>query len=431
MQTEFRWSGRFLAVAFLLAAVALPAAAVDPDADVILVRKDCTGIANCFTTLQGALGWTWNTRVPDADSRLLIDLGPGKWYDQFYCEGGVLTAPPGAGYVTLRGAGRDASLILGHGGNPSGGEGGLLSAAEIHNCTDLEFIDVGFESLDFTVYWSGPGTSTWTDVDIVNPGTGGIGSVGWYEDLCNASGQKGLHYFFGSRIKVSGRKRAFGLVPATAYWSKCSESWFYGGEIHWEMNETSANEGAAVFLNANSDFRAFGTAIRVTVPDGVIAVGPLTGVSVSDKGGFGGAPDGLPAIFHMHGGIISVNSNSGSYADAYGIRVDGANALAHTPATAYAVNSSYSVTRAETTNGGKFDAPFVWTTGSTPPKATGETGGLASVNGQDMFVETDCGADGNCAGGGSETHLMIYNASCSPTPWFDTATGACRSLTSP
>jgi len=71
----------------------------------------------------------------------------------------------------------------------------------------------------------------------------------------------------------------------------------------------------------------------------------------------------------------------------------------------------------------------VWPTGSLPPNATGETGGAQSETGQDMFVETDCGSGGDCSGGGSETHLMIYNSSCSTAgPWFDVVTGACRSV---
>lgn len=50
---------------------------------------------------------------------------------------------------------------------------------------------------------------------------------------------------------------------------------------------------------------------------------------------------------------------------------------------------------------------------------------MTSLHGADLFVETDCNTAGNCNGAGSETHLMVYNISCSP-PWFDTTRVACR-----
>ncbi len=66
-----------------------------------------------------------------------------------------------------------------------------------------------------------------------------------------------------------------------------------------------------------------------------------------------------------------------------------------------------------------------------PPASTTETNVLFTEDGQDTFVETDCNADGDCSGG-SESHLMVYNASlCTDpaNPWLDTITGRCRNDT--
>ena len=51
---------------------------------------------------------------------------------------------------------------------------------------------------------------------------------------------------------------------------------------------------------------------------------------------------------------------------------------------------------------------------------------MSSEDGSDLFVERDCEAAGNCNGGGTETHLMVYDAECGASPWFDTTTGQCR-----
>ena len=46
-----------------------------------------------------------------------------------------------------------------------------------------------------------------------------------------------------------------------------------------------------------------------------------------------------------------------------------------------------------------------------------------------MYVEIDCDADGDCDGGGTQAHIMVYNAVECPTErWFDTTTGRCRNV---
>ncbi|HIG00925.1 MAG TPA: hypothetical protein EYQ66_06415 [Myxococcales bacterium] len=61
---------------------------------------------------------------------------------------------------------------------------------------------------------------------------------------------------------------------------------------------------------------------------------------------------------------------------------------------------------------------------------------LQSEHGQDLFVETDCDANGTCAGAGNEPHQMIYAGEVCATggsddPWFDSVEGECRALTQP
>ena len=59
----------------LAPSLAQPAA----DADVVLVRKDCLGRTDCFTTITAALQWTWGTRDPGPNDPLLMDIGAGIW----------------------------------------------------------------------------------------------------------------------------------------------------------------------------------------------------------------------------------------------------------------------------------------------------------------------------------------------------------------
>ena len=124
--------------------------------------------------------------------------------------------------------------------------------------------------------------------------------------------------------------------------------------------------------------------------------------------------------FHMHGGAISVNSSNLPGVNAIGIRMTNnggaGTARAHTLDTAFAVKGGSTSTRLSGT--GDFESPQLWEARTDPPAAGG------AKDGQDIYVETDCDASG-CSGA-SDPHLMIYKASCTPTPWFDSARNACR-----
>lgn len=96
-------------------------------------------------------------------------------------------------------------------------------------------------------------------------------------------------------------------------------------------------------------------------------------------------------------------------------------AHAHTPGTAFALTPGSGGTRTRL-DGPHIHSPFQWPAGTTPPA-------LASQAGQDLFVETDCEADGDCDGTGDQSHLMVYDTSCGSDPWRNVNTNACRNVT--
>jgi hypothetical protein len=191
--------------------------------------------------------------------------------------------------------------------------------------------------------------------------------------------------------------------------------------------EASLESGAAVDVRNGSDFRAFGTTIRVDLTDQTSSTPThvLTGKTSFPAVHVNGSSK--TSLFHLHGGIVSMSGSSdsgGSYTvNLTGIDVSG-NAMAHAPGSAWVVKAlGGTATRVATSGGAVAQVPFQWPSGTDEPEA-----GLVSETGQDMFVETDCNAStGVCDGSGtSRPHLMIHDATCSPSPWFDVSTNACR-----
>lgn len=393
-------------VSFTLLAAFAPAQA-DAQA-VVLLRKDCTGLGDCFETMTELsdpdTGWIWNTRVPDASSPLLVDIGPGE-FERFDC-------PDGNGHVTLRGAGREQTILKD------------TIGAQIVNCTRLAFIDLGIHGSRYAVFWQEQGDATWTNVDLFSLPPHTLFNIGWAEactPVIPPAAPKSLQYLFGSRVWAIGRGQALNA----AWFGDCSEAWFFGGELLVDVNEATPSIAThGVHLINRADFRAFGTVIRTLVSE--YAPSEVVGVSLQ-------SPD---AIFHIHGGIIntSVTADIGTNPpiDATGLQSQG---FAHTPGTAFVVKASAggTPTRLKTLSGGTIQSPFLWQPGTQPPAAASETNELVSLPGQDVFVETDCASDGDCDAGGSQTHMMVYNdVECAPAdPWFDLVTGRCRGDTGP
>ena len=394
-----------------------------------------------------------------------------------------------AGHVTLRGAGRGVTVLtnmdLAHSnktpfgalGESEGGGGGTAFRGQ--GCVDVSASQMTFRGSIYGVVWNGGGDSIWSDVDqeaFFNPILGapfGVGraiSTAW-AGVCTTStnvegwlpipGRPGdrripfvggttedgrpVHFYHGVRFKAFGTPSSTAGFPDTAFYDSCGENWLYGGEVTLHITRpelaVNTNGSVAVYLpdsegSANGDFRAFGTKISVIAD--VPTSGDLVGVAVEE------APNGKPvgntrekAQFHLHGGIIEVrNRAASSERDVIGIRVDGQDAsaspthraLAHTVESVFDFEQagSGSVVRLQQSNAGLVLAPFLWPPSVHPPTDT--LNGFTSMHGQDLFVETDCSATGECDGGGSQSHLMVYDATCigSGGPWRDGATGSCR-----
>ncbi|MDJ0789935.1 MAG: hypothetical protein QNK05_24325 [Myxococcota bacterium] len=374
-----------------------------------LLRSDCTGLSDCFTDMASLLSWTWGTRQPDAAAPLLIDIGAGE-FGPFDCPDSGVPADPN-GFVTVRGAGPETTRIYqALGFNIFD----ITGAVNLQNCTQVNFESLTIASESVGIVWNGTGTSRWSNIDVVAGGEG-VYTAGWIEGtdggahLCRPS----LHYWFGSTIRALG-----GALTNTGYYvnDACAEHWFYGGEIEARMDGAVSTPAVNRAIQMNrGDMRVFGSALRSHPGAYTGAVtGGYAGVVV-------GTPD--PAVFHMHGGIINANSVGSTVAVDATALVASASSIAHTPDTAFVVKVGAAGGTATRASGhpDAISSPFLWEAGSTPPA-------VLSVDGEDLFVETDCDADGDCENADDEPHLMIYRASCGASPWFDAVTGRCRNV---
>jgi hypothetical protein len=402
--------------------------------DVVHLRTDCTGIANCATTMHELLDWTWDTRQPSASNPLLVDIGPGEFliHQQYILpNSNILNTPRSLckdnGFVTFRGAGRDTTVIGGVGKSV-----GLSfdvgtrypSTMSIANCENLTFEDMTIRSglaidgIEETagngILWTGGGSSVWTNVGVEAAGYGWI-------DVCDASGDVGEHKWFASSIK-SGPGGYYNV----GYASMCGDNSFYGGEIIAKKDgilPTSGTLLGAAAVSNNGNIAIYGALVRAINPaDGAAQFGTYSSSSVFSAHGGLLSKDG--GTIHMHGGIVSVRSESNLNSSVYGLVVDGTGTI-HTPDTAFGLKASGTgqVTRiVDISTNAK--SPFQWPPSATPPA-------INSLTGSDTFIETDCAADGNCdSGTNTHPHLMIHDQSCNNgnDPWFNSTLGACRGV---
>lgn len=396
---------RTLAVIGFAAVASVASATVD----IAQLRTNCTGVISCTgsqsadvtcceTSMSTLTAWLWGTRKPTESAPVLIDIGPGSSFAAFDCP---LAAPPAPhnGHVTLRGSGRDRTRIA------------RFSARD---CDKLSIQDLTVADTAFAITWRGSGSSQWSNVGVdVTPGFGF--SVGWWDIDMEPATPKAVHYWFGSKIRVHG---ATGLNAA--FLLQSTETWFYGGEIEADLSGLPGGSGFnsyAASVAFAGDLRVFGSAVRSRAGS-ACAAGTLYGMRVLGNG-----------MFHMHGGIINADGLStaaGCSAAINAIALEGEdNAQAHTPGTAFQVsaNGTGTATRLAKSGSAHLDSPFLWPAAVNPPA-------IDSLNGADLFVETDCNGSACIAGAGSDTHLMIYNPARCPTPtwskWFDATSGACR-----
>jgi hypothetical protein len=405
---------------FTLFIFSLPASAQQAEKDVFYLVKDC-GVAgytkgvDCFEDIASLQLQLWGGSAPraTADSPKRVEIGAGDFAGPLVCNG--------AGFVSFRGAGRNRTRIVVSDPGPAFGFHAIL----VTDCDSLEFQDLSVVAedaplLNIGVQWKGGGSSTWTNVDMKGR------YAGWYDNECSgdpAAPPEGEHRFFGVNI-VSGW---------IGYYAECGATWMYGSEVridvgYADLANPSDSTHKAVAVAHRGDVRIYGSAIRVggsAVHSASRAIGVMVGPSFNT-----GTPLGAGhgnGTFHMHGGVIVVDTSGAPGVDALGMLVDDnggtGHAMGHTPDTAFMLKASPGATVTRLAGTGQAMSPFLWQSGSTEP-----VGGLASLTGQDLFVETDCDDTGDCSGSGTpplQPHLMIYSASCA-SRWFDTVTRDCR-----
>lgn len=383
----------------VVAGIAMPysqamAATIDNNAAIVQLQSPSNGnciqagstLDNCFTSMSSLVSWISSTRQPSANAPLEVQIGPGQ-FTGFTCSNG--------GYTSLKGAGRTNTII----GGPTD-----YSGIDVKNCHNLDFSDlkVTHKTNAFnTIRWSGGGSSTWHDVDVIG------GSYAWVDTDPSGSANscsledRSTHQWFSSRIIAT-----TDVGTTKGYIAQCSESWFRGSEITAKVTAFSSDTVALRVSNNFSEAHVYGSSIAV-VSD--IAT-PLTMVAVNALNS---------GKIHIHGtGIDGVSSNSGSNIIALTV---GNGGFIHANETSYNLSTGTSGTITRISNlGGSIFAPYQWQEGINPPV-------INSATGADTVIETDCG-NLSCQTTGSETHFLIYNQSCAGTggPWFDVVTGSCR-----
>ena len=356
----------------------------------------------CFESVASVNDVLWGTSGidPSASNPALVDIGPGEFDGPIVCS-------TGQGFTTFRGAGRAQTIIKGQ--VPSG----IIFRTAMYSdggCDSVDFRDMKLDggTIGFGVYWTGGGSSTWSDVDLEGE------FFGWYDIECgsgsNTDPPVGVHYFFGSRVTGGG----------TGYFSSCGDTWFYGGEIlAAPALKGSLGSPKGVWVNLRGSFHAFGTAIRVSTVGLTSGTGTAEGVVVG-RGPTTPSPDGY-GEFHHHGGIVSMNTSNLANVTAIGLAVDDplavGDARAHTLGTAFAINAASGTSSKRVAGTGTIQSPLLWQAGSSPPTGAGD------VIGQGMFVDTDAGG---------EAHLMVFDPACAGAmtpdggPWRDQTNGNCR-----
>src|SRR5262249_17737301 len=120
-------------------------AGVEADADVVDLRKDCSGRRNCFEDMDALLAWIVGTRPPREDEPLLVRVGAGR-FGKVVCD-----TEHHFDHVSFHGAGREHTTI---------GEPGDAHGLHAQDCEDLDFEDLAVFGTSNSVYWIGGGSST-------------------------------------------------------------------------------------------------------------------------------------------------------------------------------------------------------------------------------------------------------------------------------
>ena len=383
---------------------------INPNSSVVHLRISCEigggqFEENCFESTSALTDWLWDsgrTNLPSEDDRVHVIMGPGE-FAPFECIGSV-SSPTEKGWVSVTGSGATSSKFT-RADKVVSINSSCAAAIEIKHCDGSEFSNIGAYG-PTGVNWAGAGTGKWNHVDMIGEITeenacpsNYSGSLGWY-DIADGASDKSLQYIFSSRIwALDGGGSTYAQV---GFNSHNSESWIYGSDIAGISGVAETlGFNMGVFILAPADVRVFGGTIRA-VSSAAHEGNYFEGVRV--KGG----------TFHMHGGIISLDSTKSSVITTTAIYVEASQSVVHTPGTAFVVKAAASSTSSrlkDTGSNSKIMSPFLWQASEIAPTR-------GSLHGQDMFVDTN--ADGT-----GEAHLMVFDNTCS-SKWRDMVTGDCR-----
>lgn len=360
-------------------------AATDSNAASVKLQTSCTEatvpLNNCFTTISSLLSWITGTRIPTQAVPLKVDIGPGKFINDF--DGAVTL-----GDISFRGSGRDITIIS----NPSVG-------LTFKDGSRLHFSDMtvtgGFPA---PVYWLGSGSSTWVNVRL----KGGL--YGWTESGCHAvtSTTKPIHRWFSSSFESAGK---------VAYAAQCSENWFYGSEF---ITRGSGFVGGLRGITARASYatdqpeiHVYGSVIRLLPGPGATFPKPT---AAGDAEGIVAVAAGKNASIHVHGTGIDIIANDQPNDIAAIAAVTGGSV--HADGSAYNLNTAPNGTIYRVKNeGGHIHAPHAWSVQSSPPN-------VVSATGADTAVVNRTGI------GDGHPHLVISDSRCA-SGWFDSATNTC------
>ncbi len=381
--------------------------------DVTHLRTDCGTVAepDCFETTDALELWLWTTRVPSPSmgDEVTVEVGPGT-FDPFTCSG------PTNGFVTLRGSGRlHTSFRDGAGTGPG---------ISVTDCAELHFEDLRVEGTTSGIHWSEGGGAVFDDVDVVI--SGDTAATEGFAASCAEGGVPNT-VWFGSRILLE----ATGKFLNIAFAAYCGSHAFHNGEIRVlgsDATRPGRSQALGILVAASASVEVFASVIRSQIGT---ATGtwfrPLPVPGYLNYPGLAGVLSS-GGEFTMHGGIINTSAAGSTNPNNHPISIvgdDGAT-IRVLGAAFTLLNPQSPRTRlqiAEPSEGTSIEAPFQWPAGTDPPE-------IASLDGQDLFVETDC-APGGCAQSGEEAHLLIYNPSgctgATDSDWLDANTGDCRS----
>lgn len=364
------------------------------DYQVVELKTDCQGKDGCFEDINESTDWLFTNS--SATNPLLLNIGPGQF--SFDATNPICN---GTGYVTLRGSGRDNTIIS------------VTQALTFKACPSIvvenltiQRLNGGCSSYQAAVKWHDGGSSTWTNVLIDGS------NIGWWD----TGTEGGVHYWFSSVVRanhVGNPSICYYIYPY--YSDSPADTWFYGGEIAGKHTGGGfLTRMSTVFAGNGAKVRMFGTAVR-SIQTGTKMLGNAFNFSF---GSFGLVSRGSGSQIHLHGGIVNISSSSSSDVCVAVAAYNGGKV--HTPGSTYVQNCASNNTIRLYNQDGDIEAPHVWNAGETLPN------NLNSVTGQDMFVQTNCSSTG-CTATGSQSHLLIYNSACTTAgPWFDVGLNKCR-----